>query len=264
MSAAISTGFIIGPGIGGFLAEFGTRIPFFFAGGLGTTAAVLSIMLLSEPTRSEEYTEQATEGQFGLRRILAPKYLLAFILIFIASFGLAAFESFFSLFVDHKFQFKPADIAIVITGGAIFGAISQVLLFDKLTRIWGEIKLIRYSLILSAVLVYLMTVVHSYFSILLVTFIVFVGFDLFRPAVTSYLTNIAGNEQGFVGGMNSMFTSLANISGPIIGGMLFDIDINYPYYFATVILVIGIVITWFWKKQPGERGQGVKVSKVSG
>ncbi|WP_137744662.1 multidrug efflux MFS transporter NorA [Robertmurraya siralis] len=264
MSAAISTGFIIGPGIGGFLAEFGTRIPFFFAGGLGTTAAVLSIMLLSEPTRSKEYTEQATEGQFGLRRILAPKYLLAFILIFIASFGLAAFESFFSLFVDHKFQFKPADIAIVITGGAIFGAISQVLLFDKLTRIWGEIKLIRYSLILSAVLVYLMTVVHSYFSILLVTFIVFVGFDLFRPAVTSYLTNIAGNEQGFVGGMNSMFTSLANISGPIIGGMLFDIDINYPYYFATVILVIGIVITWFWKKQPGERGQGVKVSKVSG
>jgi DHA1 family multidrug resistance protein-like MFS transporter len=264
MSAAISTGFIIGPGIGGFLAEFGTRVPFFFAGGLGTTAAVLSIILLSEPTRSEEQTEQAAEGQFGLRRILAPKYLLAFILIFIASFGLAAFESFFSLFVDHKFQFKPADIAIVITGGAIFGAISQVLLFDRLTRIWGEIKLIRYSLILSAILVYLMTVVHSYFSILLVTFIVFVGFDLFRPAVTSYLSNIAGNEQGFVGGMNSMFTSLANISGPIIGGMLFDIDINYPYYFATVILVIGIVITWFWKNQPVERGQGVKVSKVSG
>lgn len=29
MSAAISTGFIIGPGIGGFLAELGTRIPFF-------------------------------------------------------------------------------------------------------------------------------------------------------------------------------------------------------------------------------------------
>lgn len=42
MSAAISTGFIIGPGIGGFLAEFGTRVPFFFAGGLGALAGVLS------------------------------------------------------------------------------------------------------------------------------------------------------------------------------------------------------------------------------
>lgn len=32
MSAAISTGFIIGPGIGGFLAEIGTRVPFYAAG----------------------------------------------------------------------------------------------------------------------------------------------------------------------------------------------------------------------------------------
>ncbi|MDF2066818.1 multidrug efflux MFS transporter NorA [Bacillus sp. Cr_A10] len=247
MSAAISTGFIIGPGIGGFLAEFGTRIPFFFAGALGTIAAILSIILLSEPNRTKESNEQVLEGKKGFKRIIAPKYFLAFILIFIASFGLAAFESFFSLFVDHKFQFKPSDIAIVITGGAIFGAASQVILFDRLTRIWGEIKLIRYSLILSALLVFLMTVVHSYFSILLVTFIVFVGFDLFRPSVTSYLSNIAGNEQGFVGGMNSMFTSLANICGPILGGMLFDININYPYYFATVILALGIVLTLFWK-----------------
>lgn len=260
MSAAISTGFIIGPGIGGFLAEFGTRIPFYFAGVLGTIAAILSIILLSEPKRKEDNNEQVSDSKMGFKRIIAPKYFLAFILIFIASFGLAAFESFFSLFVDHKFQFKPSDIAIVITGGAIFGAISQVIFFDRLTRIWGEIKLIRYSLILSALLVFLMTVVHSYFSILLVTFIVFVGFDLFRPAVTSYLSNIAGNEQGFVGGMNSMFTSLANICGPILGGILFDIDINYPYYVATVILSLGIVITLFWKRQANVSSNKVKAS----
>ncbi|MGI8386359.1 multidrug efflux MFS transporter NorA [Robertmurraya sp. P23] len=260
MSAAISTGFIIGPGIGGFLAEFGTRIPFFFAGGLGAFAAVLSIFLLSEPDRSAVHNEKEREGKVSIKRILAPKYSYAFLLIFITSFGLAAFESFFSLFVDHKFQFQPSDIAIVITGGAIFGAVSQVILFDKLTRIWGEIKLIKYSLILSALLVFLMTVAHSYFTILLVTFIVFVGFDLFRPAVTSYLSNNAGNEQGFIGGMNSMFTSLANISGPIIGGVLFDVDINYPYYFSTVILALGIVLTWFWTKSTNDSPNKVKAS----
>ncbi|SOC42699.1 multidrug efflux MFS transporter NorA [Ureibacillus acetophenoni] len=250
MSGAISTGFIIGPGIGGFLAEFGTRIPFFFAGALGTLAAILTIIFITEPVRSEETKVETnkTKAKPGFQKIFERKYFTAFILIFIASFGLAAFESFFSLFVDHKFQFTPKDIAIVIMGGGIFGAISQVLLFDRLTRIWGEIKLIRYSLILSAILVFLMTVVHSYFAILLVTFIVFVGFDLFRPAVTTYLSNVAGNEQGFVGGMNSMFTSLANVNGPIIGGMLFDIDINYPYYISAVVLVFGVILTLFWKK----------------
>ena len=147
MSAAISTGFIIGPGIGGFLAEFGTRIPFFFAGALGTIAAILTIIFISEPDRATESNEQSSEGKNGFRRIFEPKYFIPFILIFIASFGLAAFESFFSLFVDHKFKFTPADIAIVITGGAIVGAIAQVLLFDRLTKIWGEIKLIRLSLL---------------------------------------------------------------------------------------------------------------------
>ena len=51
MSAAISTGFIIGPGLGGFLAEIGTRVPFYSAGVLGVLAAILSILLLKEPER---------------------------------------------------------------------------------------------------------------------------------------------------------------------------------------------------------------------
>ena len=248
MSAAISTGFIIGPGIGGFLADFGTRVPFYFAGVLGIIAAIFSSIVLTETKRNHQEIDTMESRYSGLKSILLPMYLMPFLLIFIASFGLAAFESFFSLFVDHKFGFTPKDIAIIITGGAIVGAIAQLLLFEKLTNLWGEIKLIRYSLILSAVLVFSMTVIHSYLSILLTTFILFVGFDLFRPAVTSHLSKIAGNEQGFVGGMNSMFTSLANIVGPILGGILFDIDLNYPYYFAAVFLVIGVVMTIFWKK----------------
>jgi MFS transporter, DHA1 family, multidrug resistance protein len=117
-----------------------------------------------------------------------------------------------------------------------------------MTQKMGEINVIRISLIFSAVLVFLMTVVNSYWAIMAVTFTVFVGFDLIRPAATSYLSKIAGNEQGFVGGMNSMFTSIANVIGPILGGILFDIDINYPYYFATVFLIVGLFMALAWKK----------------
>ncbi|WP_107941905.1 multidrug efflux MFS transporter NorA [Metasolibacillus fluoroglycofenilyticus] len=249
MSAAISTGFIIGPGIGGFLAEISTRMPFYAAGILGVVAAICSMLLLKEPTRAEEMqAEEVEEQKSGLRRIFVPMYLIAFLIIFISSFGLAAFESLFSLFVDHKFSFTPKDIAIVITGGAIVGAVAQVALFDRLTKRLGEIAVIRYSLVFSTILVFVMTTVSSYMAILITTFLVFVGFDLIRPAVTAYLSKIAGNEQGFVGGMNSMFTSLANIFGPIIGGRLFDIDLNYPYYFAVLVLGIGVIITIFWKK----------------
>lgn len=247
MSAAITTGFIIGPGIGGFLAEIGTRIPFFAAGILGGLAALLSFLFLQEPERERKNATEKGEKK-GLRHIFHPLYFIAFIVIFVSAVGLSSFESLFSLFVDHKFQFTPADIAISITGGAIVGAVAQVLAFDKLTAKLGEIALIRYCLALSAVLTLAMTVVESYTSILLTTFVVFVGFDLIRPAITTYLSRIAENEQGFVGGMNSMFTSLGNICGPILGGFLFDINLNYPLYFATVILLIGLAVTLFWKR----------------
>lgn len=254
MSAAISTGFIIGPGIGGFLAEVSTRLPFFFAAGFGLVATVLSFLILKEPERSYSLEEQIIQTS-GFRRVLSPMYFIAFMVILISSFGLASFESLFALFVDHKFGFTAKDIAIVISLGAIVGVIFQVGLFDRLTQWMGEIRLIRYSLIVSTILVLVLTFVNSYWSILLVTMTVFVGFDLMRPAVTTYLSKIAGDEQGFVGGMNSMFTSIGNIIGPIIGGILFDIDLNYPFYFATVMLAVGIALTFVWKNPLASDGK---------
>lgn len=247
MSAAINTGFIIGPGIGGLLAGFGTRVPFFAASFLAVIAVIFSFFFLKEPEPPQ--ARQAVENRkVGIKRIFTLIYFIPLVLLITSTFGLAAFESLFSLFVDHKFGFTPFDIAIIVTGGGLVGAIAQVLFFDPLTSKFGEIVLVRYCFILSAILVYLMTIVESYIAVMITSCIVFVGFDLIRPAITSYLSKIAGNEQGFVGGMNSMFTSLGNIFGPIVGGILFDIDINSPYLFATIIMILSIAITFFWKK----------------
>lgn len=248
MSAAINTGFIIGPGIGGLLTEFGTRTPFFVAATFAIVAVIISFLFLKEPNRKEKEGELAAEHRSGLKYIFIPMYFFAFLLLFFNSFSLASFESLFSLFVDHKFSFTPTDIAIIITGGGLVGAVAQVLLFDPLTKRWGEIRLIRYCFIISALLVFMMTIVNSYWAVMITSCFVFIGFDLMRPALTTYLSKYAGNAQGMVGGMNSMFTSLGNIFGPIIGGLLFDVNFNFPYYFSTLVLVIGIFFSLFWKK----------------
>lgn len=255
MSATISTGFIIGPGIGGVLAEIGTRVPFFSAAACGLIVAITSIMTLHEPKTQSTDVPAVSEqiGKSGLRKIFMPMFFIAFIVILISTFGLAAFDSFFSLYTDHKHGFTPSDIAIAITGGAIIGAIFQVVLFDPLTRWMGEINIIRWSLVLSAILVYMMTVANTYWTVMAVTFTVFIGFDMIRPAVTNYLSKIAGDEQGFVGGMNSFFTSLANVFGPVLGGVLYDVNIDYPFYFSAVVIVVCFVLTMFWKKPQIEK-----------
>ncbi|MGU9544950.1 MFS transporter [Bacillus cereus] len=251
MSAAINTGFLIGPGIGGFLADINMRMPFFVAALFGALSVVFSFLLLKEPNEFEEKNEQKemeTKGNEYFRQIFHPMYIIAFLIIFISSFGLASFESILSLYVDHKFNFSPKEIAGVVSVSSIIGMMGQIFFFEHLTKKIGEIALIRYSLALAAIFIFLMTVANSYVTILLTSLLLFVGFDFIRPSVTTYLSKIAGNQQGFVGGMNSMFTSIGNIGGPIVGGTLFDININFPYYFATIVIICGTILTIFWKK----------------
>lgn len=252
MSASMNTGFIVGPGIGGLLAEFGTRVPFFVAGTLGIVAAILSLTVLREPEHTQETAASVAPGQSSWNRVFHPVYLIPLLIIFIMSFGLATFEGLFSLFLDHKHGFTPRDIAIAIAGSGIMGAFVQFFLFDGFTRRLGEIRVTRYSLLMTAVFVFLMIITRTYWAILFITFFVFVGVDMARPAITSYLSKVAGDEQGFISGMNSMFTSLGNILGPVVGGILFDLDWNYPYLLATVVIGIGWLLAIWWRQPKTE------------
>lgn len=55
MSAIINSGFILGPGFGGFLAEFSHRLPFYFAGTLGAITFIMSLVLIHNPKRNDRW-----------------------------------------------------------------------------------------------------------------------------------------------------------------------------------------------------------------
>lgn len=40
---------------------------------------------------------------------------------------------------------------------------------------------------------------------------------------------MAGNEQGFVAGMNNAYVSIGNIIGPTLAGALFDVNLFAPF-----------------------------------
>ena len=254
ISASISLGFIIGPGIGGFIAELGVRAPFYFAAAFALITCISSIFILKEPLSKQELLEitqlkKDTNFFRDIKRSLQPIYIIAFIIVFVLAFGLSAYETIFSLFSDHKFGFTPRDIAIIITISSIFGVVVQVFMFGKIVDKIGEKRLIQICLITGVALAVISTMISGFLTILLVTCIIFLAFDLLRPALTTYLSITAGKEQGFIAGMNSTYTSLGTIVGPALGGILFDININYPFLFAAVVMFIGLVITTLWKEK---------------
>jgi MFS transporter, DHA1 family, multidrug resistance protein len=245
INASITTGFIIGPGIGGYISEFGIRVPFYSAAAAGLAAACITLFVLKEslPERKEEGVEiQKPQVRSSFLNQLMSSYrepyFLSLIIVFVLSFGLANFETVFGLFVDHKFGFEPKDIAFIITFGSISGAVVQATAFSWILNRFGEKRVISVCLLFAGIFILLTLFVHKFWLIFAVTFIVFLAIDILRPAIGTQMSMLAKDQQGYVAGLNSAFTSLGNIAGPIVAGVLFDLNVNYPYSLASVVLLL--------------------------
>lgn len=242
MSAVINTGFIIGPGVGGFLAEISHRMPFYFAGVLGIIALLFSIILLKEEKEVEDVDKPKVKEPFPYKLFVVPV-----VVMLILSYGLSSTETMFSLYTAEKVGFEPKDISIAITGGAIVGVIFQLFLFERIVGRIGEIRLTLFSLIYSVIVLFAFVFASSYLSVMLVSFIIFIGFDLIRPSMTNYFSKLAGKNQGTAGGLNSAATSVGNLVGPLVAGVVFDINIDFPIYVAIGFFVFAAVILVFYR-----------------
>lgn len=251
LSAAFSGGLILGPGLGGLLAHVSYKFPFWVAGILGIISTLVAWALL--PRDDDEHFQSKTEnpeeklvtsGWQQVKQMLTPMLVTLFVMIFVAAFGLAGFESIYSLYVNEVHNFDLGAIALVLTLNGIISLILQVFFFERLVGWLGEVRLIRYSFFLSAIGTIFVIYDHSHWQLIIATLIVFEAFDLLRPAITTLLTKMSKANQGLLNGINMSLTSVGNIVGPLISGALLDVNYQYPYWVVIVFLVAAFGITY--------------------
>lgn len=251
LSAAFSGGLILGPGLGGILANISYKFPFWVAGILGIISTVVAVILL--PKDSDERFKSSTKnpedallegGWAQVKSLLTPVMTTLFLMIFIMAFGLAGFESIYSLYVNEVHHFDLQSIALVLTLNGIISLILQVFLFDRIVQWWGEVRVIRYCFFASAIGTAFVIYDHSHWQLIVATLVVFEAFDMLRPAITTLLTKMSKNNQGLLNGVNMSLTSVGNIIGPLISGALLDINYQYPYWIVIVFLAISFIITF--------------------
>ncbi|WP_336823359.1 MFS transporter [Sporosarcina sp. USHLN248] len=255
LGASMSLGFMIGPGIGGFLANISLYFPFYFAGGAALFAALLSTFILPNPTPavSEGMADKKPENLIKqLKRSTKTSYFVILIVMFVFSFGLANYQSTISLYVDHKYGYSPSQIAVLITVGGFVGVIVQTFVINPLFKRFGEMPVILCNLLVAAFSMLAILFVNMFWTILLVATIFSVATSLLRPAVNTLISKLAGEEQGFAAGMMNAYMSLGNMIGPALAGSIFDINITFPYLLGTFILLICALIASIWSRKNNE------------
>ncbi|TDL80879.1 MFS transporter [Peribacillus frigoritolerans] len=265
VSAAMSLGIVIGPGIGGFLADFGLKMPFLISAIVSLAAVIFSILVLEESETKDasvampEDTESMAKKM--VRSVRMP-YFVPLVITLVMSFGLMAYESVLGLFVDNQFDATPQEIALMITSTGIISVIVQLFVVDRVVRRFGEGMVLNIFLAVAAIGFFLSLFASSYVLFFGVTLLIFLATSILRPVLNTLISKMAGDEQGFAMGMNNAYMSIGNILGPTLAGMLYDVQITYPFVLGLAFLVVTLVMTIIWQKRTLKQNMYVKPERA--
>ncbi len=230
---AFGMGFLIGPAISGYLAQYSYQYPIFAAAALSATSILATYFLL--PAGAPAVVDSATPRKFTIldwgnyvryfrEPALGPLLwqFLAFALAFsmyITGFPLFAERR----YVWHGHPFGPKEVGYVYAYLGVLGVILQGGLIGRLVKIFGESRLVRAGFFLGMVGLAVLGFTYDVPLLLLASAVASAGTGIVRPTLTSLITQKAGrSEQGVVLGLTQSLNSIAAIVAPAVGGLLID------------------------------------------
>ena len=257
IGAAVGTGMVLGPGIGGWLGAESLSTPFFVAGALSLVAGLLIVLILPESLPIEKRGKgvklDISSRYAGMWQGLKGPMGMFFLLSFLVSFGLSNMEGILGLFALERFGFGPKEVGsvMVVVGTVVAGV--QVVLTGPATKRFGERTVIKASL-LGLTVTFLLILTAYDFTTLLITIGLFAFTNaMLRPSISSLVSKETEVDQGLALGLNNSFMSLGRFTGPLLAGFLFDIRITLPYLVGSLIMFLGFLFVQIKLKEPSEK-----------
>ncbi|WP_298830610.1 MFS transporter [uncultured Planococcus sp.] len=254
VSAAMSLGIVVGPGIGGFLADYGLKLPFLVSALVSLGAVLFSVIWLKEhdatdanPVLAATLTDE--ESMFTkIGRSTKMPYFIPLVITLVMSFGLLAYESVVGLYLDNQFNSTAKDIAFMITATGVVSVIVQLFIVDRIVRRYGEVAILVTFLGVAAFGFLMSLFAGSYIMFFVVSLVIFMATSILRPVLNTLISKMADGEVGFAMGMNNAYMSIGNVIGPLLAGVLYDINIIYPFILGLIMLMITMFITVSWQR----------------
>ncbi|MEM9579500.1 MAG: TCR/Tet family MFS transporter [Pseudomonadota bacterium] len=255
IGAGFGIGFVLGPVIGGALAEFGTRAPFWAAAVLALTNAAFGWFILRESVTD------ATRRAFSWRRANPfgafksigsfPGLVPLLLVYFFYQVASVVYPAIWSFFIVERFGWSPGMIGLSLAiFGLSFGLVQGLLVAPSIKR-FGHRNTVLLGLILEALAMFILGVIWSGFWLLVLIPFSALG-AIGMPALQGIMSRrVADDSQGELQGVLTSVTSLAAILAPLVMTRTFayftaDTAPIYapgaPFVIAGLLMCISILI----------------------
>ena len=257
IGAAFGLGLVFGPVIGGYFGggdinNIDYKTPFFFAFLVAIISCILAYFILIEPKkRNKQFISinflDSFKDLIDLFKI--PALLFLIILSFLITFSFAGFETTFALWTERAMNWASRQTGYAFTFTALLVAIIQGVFIGKLTKKFGELKLLITSCFLMLVGLFFITLsAQNLFYLTIALGILGISVGLGNPSLNSLLSkNLNKNIIGTSFGVIQSVGSLARILSPLLAGNLFYFfGMNSPYNFGAFLMFISLLIFFYY------------------
>ncbi|MFW9794121.1 MAG: MFS transporter [Candidatus Thorarchaeota archaeon] len=260
LSMGNMVGFIVGPALGGFLAQFlGIRMPFILAA-VATLITMLSVLILvQEPVRK---TIKESIPKVPIRVVLSQArrcYGILGMAMFANMFAMGILEVAFLLDAVINIGVEPYEI------GIFFGVIGITMMignvgFGKLSDIRGRKWLIVIGAMIGALSMVLFIFAVSTIDLLLAGIVLSIGMSMRGPAIQALIADVTDpTAYGTIMGVFGAVSNSAYAVSPLIGGQIFDEtgSAAISLMIAGGVSVAGGVAALFLPQDAGQESCGI-------
>jgi DHA1 family tetracycline resistance protein-like MFS transporter len=225
VGAAFGIGFVLGPLLGGIMAEFGTRAPFYAAAALAALNLVFGLLVMPEtlPAGLRRPFQLARANPFGaflsVGRLPGVGRLLTMFFLYQVAF--MVYPAVWSYFTTARFGWEPRMIGLSLAAFGIAMALVQGGLIRVILRVLGERKTVFYGLVFNLFAFTALGLVESGTVAMILTPLTALG-AVVTPALQGIMSRTAPDDaQGELQGVISSTASLSMIVSPLIMTQVF-------------------------------------------
>ena len=220
LGAAFGVGFVLGPLIGGALAELGTRAPFYAAAFLSAANAVFGYFVLTETLSPENRRPFSWRRANPLGSLIQLRKLpgvgLLLVVFFIYQVAFTVYPAVWSFFGKERFGWDPGMIGLSLGLFGIMLAIVQGALIRPILRVLGERGTVIYGHGFD-VLAFLAIAFVTSSSVMLMLVPLAALAAVITPALQGIMSKaVSADSQGELQGALVSISSVAMIFSPMI------------------------------------------------
>lgn len=257
IGAAWSAGFVAGPLLGGVLAEWSPRAPFWAAAVLSAAAFAYGLFVLPESLPADKrmafsWRRANPVGSLKLLRSHPELGGLAGV-NFLLWFSHHVFTAVFVLYAAYRYQWGAFEVGAVLALVGVLDMIVQGLLTGRLVRRLGDAAVMIVGLVGGAVGLAAMGAAPTgwwFIAAMLPNAL----WGLSMPTLQSLMTRrVSESEQGQLQGANASVQSIAGIASPLFFGWVYSLSIDgshdieasgIAFYISSAVLLISALLGW--------------------